>query len=344
LMEEKLQARGLEVEELAQRLAAAEALISQLTAQVGEEADSLEASAERWGEGAAAGDTDDATVRALVLEPLVAAAAAEEQAGEEAPQPQLPPELQPEQQAGEQQAPPELQPEQQAGEQQAPPELQPEQQGAGGEAGTPMLRKIIDEAGQLFGECEGAVLSPSHVLRYVDQGSVEDVRLLAALRLPGFEIVGAEFPSRDAADARNSNLLFLGDTLTRKGIKWAERWHLAPEVVKGCYLHTTAAARELHREVGLLTQAATVVLLHERFKQGLGQLPQPPQFLLTCTLFEGRSELDGLAPVAYLYLPDRRSKHIRRYANVSGLQRAWTTPSFLEAVKELPEVADEQLL
>ncbi|KAI7835783.1 hypothetical protein COHA_010326 [Chlorella ohadii] len=127
-MEEKLQARGLEVEELAQRLAAAEALISQLTAQVGEEADSLEASAERWGEGAAAGDTDDATVRALVLEPLVAAAAAEEQAGEEAPQPQLPPELQPEQQAGEQQAPPELQPEQQAGEQQAPPELQPEQQ------------------------------------------------------------------------------------------------------------------------------------------------------------------------------------------------------------------------
>ena len=126
LMEEKLQARGLEVEELAQRLAAAEALISQLTAQVGEEADSLEASAERWGEGAAAGDTDDATVRALVLEPLVAAAAAEGQAGEEAPQPQLPPELQPEQQAGEQQA---------------PPELQPEQQGAGGEAGTPVTAR-----------------------------------------------------------------------------------------------------------------------------------------------------------------------------------------------------------
>ncbi len=224
LIEEKLQARGLEVEELGQRLAAAEALNAQLMAQVGEEADSLEASAERWGEGAAAGDTEDATVRALVLEPPDAEAAAEEQAGEQAPQPQLLPE-------------------------------QPEQQDAGGEAGTPVasrrptsspttaptpplgsavpasalclsptpapqkLRKIIDEAGQLFGvsarvvtlplrgrvpnclcscvspaaccqacslapqPCEGAVLSPSHVLQYVEKGSVEDVRLLAALKV-----------------------------------------------------------------------------------------------------------------------------------------------------------------
>lgn len=42
---------------------------------------------------------------------------------------------------------------------------------------------------------------------------------------------------------------------------------------------------------GLLTQAATAVLLPPRIKQGLGQLPQPLQFLLSCTRFEGRSEV-----------------------------------------------------